>query len=111
MIGGVAVREAPDNSFYVPTNGSNSSLVLDEEALKVRRVQVAVVLTSMVGVIQVSLPVTGKRWLLFRRRGRVLVKFSHAQKRVYPKQQAKSFWMYHLDMNVFIANKAFPLCL
>ncbi|KAM4711683.1 prestin isoform 1-T2 [Anableps anableps] len=52
MIGGVAVREAPEDKFYVPTNASNSSLVLNEEDLKARRVQVAVALTTMVGIIQ-----------------------------------------------------------
>lgn len=55
MIGGVAVREAPENLFLLPhINGSNSSVVYDEEALQARRVQVAVVLTTMVGIIQVS---------------------------------------------------------
>ncbi|XP_015253121.1 PREDICTED: prestin [Cyprinodon variegatus] len=53
MIGGVAVREAPENLFLLPhINGSNSSVVYDEEALQARRVQVAVVLTTMVGIIQ-----------------------------------------------------------
>ncbi|MEQ2218324.1 hypothetical protein XENOCAPTIV_001594, partial [Xenoophorus captivus] len=52
MIGGVAVREAPEKSFVLPINGSNSSLVLNEEALNAKRVQVAVVLTTMVGIIQ-----------------------------------------------------------
>ncbi len=56
MIGGVAVREAPDSMFYVlPANASNMSAVLDVEARDARRVQVAVVLTTMVGIIQVSL--------------------------------------------------------
>lgn len=56
MIGGVAVREAPDSMFYIPSaNGSNSSLVLNETARDSRRVQVAVVLTTLVGLIQVSL--------------------------------------------------------
>ncbi|XP_033470536.1 prestin isoform X2 [Epinephelus lanceolatus] len=53
MIGGVAVREAPDSMFYVlPANGSNMSAVLDVEARDARRVQVAVVLTTLVGIIQ-----------------------------------------------------------
>ncbi|XP_041636396.1 prestin [Cheilinus undulatus] len=53
MIGGVAVREAPDSMFYVMhTNGSNMSAVLDVEARDARRVQVAVVLTTLVGIIQ-----------------------------------------------------------
>uniref|UniRef100_A0A3Q2NZB0 Solute carrier family 26 member 5 n=1 Tax=Fundulus heteroclitus TaxID=8078 RepID=A0A3Q2NZB0_FUNHE len=51
MIGGVAVREAPEASLPVlPTNGSNSSVTFG--SLDDRRVQVAVVLTTMVGVIQ-----------------------------------------------------------
>ncbi|XP_042367606.1 prestin [Plectropomus leopardus] len=54
MIGGVAVREAPDSMFYVvPANGSNTSAVLDVEARDARRVQVAVVLTTLVGIIQI----------------------------------------------------------
>ncbi|XP_034529019.1 prestin [Notolabrus celidotus] len=53
MIGGVAVREAPDNMFLVfPANGSNMSAVLDVEKRDARRVQVAVVLTTLVGIIQ-----------------------------------------------------------
>ncbi|XP_034721259.1 prestin [Etheostoma cragini] len=53
MIGSVAVREAPDSMFYVPpANGSNASAVLDVEARDARRVQVAVVLTTLVGIIQ-----------------------------------------------------------
>lgn len=56
MIGGVAVREAPDSMFYVSSaNGSNSSFVLNETARDARRVQVAIALTTMVGLIQVSL--------------------------------------------------------
>lgn len=56
MIGGVAVREAPDSMFYVSSaNGSNSSLILNETARDTRRVQVAIALTTMVGLIQVSL--------------------------------------------------------
>lgn len=54
MIGGVVLREAPDSMFYVPSaNGSNSSLILDEVARDGRRVQVAVALTTLVGIIQV----------------------------------------------------------
>lgn len=56
MIGGVAVREAPDSKFYVlPANGSNMSVVLDVAARDAMRVQVAIVLTTLVGIIQVSL--------------------------------------------------------
>lgn len=55
MIGGVAVREAPDNMFYFPpANGTNGSDVLNVEARDAKRVQVAVVLTTLVGIIQVS---------------------------------------------------------
>ncbi|XP_041820005.1 LOW QUALITY PROTEIN: prestin-like [Chelmon rostratus] len=53
MIGGVAVREAPDSMFYVQSaNGSNTSAVLDVAARDARRVQVAVALTTLVGIIQ-----------------------------------------------------------
>ncbi|KAK1906711.1 Prestin [Dissostichus eleginoides] len=53
MIGGVVVREAPDSMFFFPpVNGSNMSAVLDVEARDARRVQVAVVLTTLVGIIQ-----------------------------------------------------------
>uniref|UniRef100_A0A8C9YG22 Solute carrier family 26 member 5 n=1 Tax=Sander lucioperca TaxID=283035 RepID=A0A8C9YG22_SANLU len=53
MIGSVAVREAPDSMFTIlPANGSNMSAVLDVEARDARRVQVAVVLTTLVGIIQ-----------------------------------------------------------
>ncbi|KAG7455842.1 hypothetical protein MATL_G00245290 [Megalops atlanticus] len=56
MIGGVAVREAPDSMFYVQVlNGTNSSTVLDTEARDARRVQVAVAVTCMVGIIQLAL--------------------------------------------------------
>ncbi|KAI3366986.1 hypothetical protein L3Q82_009615, partial [Scortum barcoo] len=56
MIGGVAVREAPDSMFYIlPANGSNMSAVLDVEARDARRVQVAVVLTTLVGIFQIVL--------------------------------------------------------
>lgn len=62
MIGGVAVREAPDSMFYVlPANGSNVSAVLDVAARDAKRVQVAVVLTTLVGIIQVSLGGGGKQ--------------------------------------------------
>ncbi|XP_077355564.1 prestin [Festucalex cinctus] len=55
MIGSVAVREVPDS--YVPpsSNGSNASAnfsVADRDAM---RVQVAVVLTTLVGIIQIIL--------------------------------------------------------
>ncbi|KAF6725554.1 Prestin [Oryzias melastigma] len=53
MIGGVAVREAPDTMFFVPsTNSSNNSSEFDLVACENRRVQVAVVLTTLVGIIQ-----------------------------------------------------------
>ncbi|XP_069012553.1 prestin [Embiotoca jacksoni] len=54
MIGGVVVREVPDSKFILlPANGSNMSAVLDVETRDFRRVQVAVVLTTLVGVIQI----------------------------------------------------------
>ncbi|KAM9328690.1 prestin isoform 2-T3 [Pholidichthys leucotaenia] len=70
MIGGVAVREAPDSNFCVLANGSvgsnesigsvgssgcTSPMVLDEKARDYMRVQVAVVLTTLVGIIQIVL--------------------------------------------------------
>lgn len=56
MIGGVAMREAPDSMFYIlNANGTNSSFIVDETARDTRRVQVAVALTTLVGLIQVSL--------------------------------------------------------
>ncbi|KAG7278599.1 hypothetical protein CRUP_013341, partial [Coryphaenoides rupestris] len=51
MIGGVVVREAPD-AMFPATNSSNSSTV-DLEARDAHRVQVAVALTTLVGLIQV----------------------------------------------------------
>lgn len=64
MIGGVAVREAPDAMFYVAsanvTNESATATVLDVAARDARRVQVAVVLTTMVGIIQVRLAWRGQ---------------------------------------------------
>ncbi|XP_034019476.1 prestin [Thalassophryne amazonica] len=56
MIGGVAVREAPDSKFYsLPANGTNMSAILDVEGRDARRVQVAVMLTTMVGIFQIVL--------------------------------------------------------
>lgn len=52
MIGGVAVREAPDSMFAV--NGTNASQVVDFEARDARRVEVVVALTTLVGIIQVG---------------------------------------------------------
>ncbi|KAM3858855.1 prestin [Diretmus argenteus] len=54
MIGGVVVREAPDDMFYIQdANATNTSdLVLDVDARDARRVQLAVVLTTLVGIIQ-----------------------------------------------------------
>uniref|UniRef100_A0AAR2KTR9 STAS domain-containing protein n=1 Tax=Pygocentrus nattereri TaxID=42514 RepID=A0AAR2KTR9_PYGNA len=49
MIGGVAVREAPDSMF--PLNGTNVT-GFDVDARDARRVQVAVALTTLVGLIQ-----------------------------------------------------------
>ncbi|XP_072234060.1 prestin [Leuresthes tenuis] len=55
MIGGVVVREAPDSMFLYSVNGSNVSVAVNEVARDARRVQVAVVLTTMVGIIQIVL--------------------------------------------------------
>uniref|UniRef100_A0A8B9GND0 Solute carrier family 26 member 5 n=1 Tax=Astyanax mexicanus TaxID=7994 RepID=A0A8B9GND0_ASTMX len=55
MIGGVAVREAPDSMF--PLNGTNVTGLVDFEARDARRVQVAVALTTLVGLIQLFLGV------------------------------------------------------
>ncbi|XP_030628249.1 prestin [Chanos chanos] len=56
MIGGVAVREAPDSMFML--NGTNASEpAVDEAARDARRVQVAVILTTLVGIIQLLLGV------------------------------------------------------
>lgn len=58
MIGGVVVREAPDHLFptTVSVNGTNiSSQEVNIEARDARRVQVAVVLTTLVGAIQIIL--------------------------------------------------------
>lgn len=59
MIGGVAVREAPDSMFLEAsanaTNTSAVATVLNVAARDARRVQVAVVLTTLVGIIQVRL--------------------------------------------------------
>ncbi|RVE56380.1 hypothetical protein OJAV_G00220540 [Oryzias javanicus] len=53
MIGGVSVREAPDAMFFVPSaNSSSNSSEFDRDACENRRVQVAVVLTTLVGIIQ-----------------------------------------------------------
>ncbi|XP_036433646.1 prestin [Colossoma macropomum] len=53
MIGGVAVREAPDSMF--PLNGTNVTGLVDIDARDARRVQVAVALTTLVGLIQLFL--------------------------------------------------------
>ncbi|XP_054911559.1 prestin [Poeciliopsis prolifica] len=55
MIGGAVVREVPDNMFIGPANVSNLSSVDKDPNLSLidaRRVQVAVALTTMVGIIQ-----------------------------------------------------------
>lgn len=55
MIGGVVVREAPDSMFYEPVNGTNMSATLNEAARDARRVQVAMVFTTLTGAIQIVL--------------------------------------------------------
>nr|XP_057922148.1 prestin isoform X2 [Doryrhamphus excisus] len=55
MIGSVAVREVPDSMFSMsPTNSSNETSIPNEE-LRDRRIQVAAMLTFLVGIIQVAL--------------------------------------------------------
>uniref|UniRef100_A0A8C9VBN9 Solute carrier family 26 member 5 n=1 Tax=Scleropages formosus TaxID=113540 RepID=A0A8C9VBN9_SCLFO len=54
MIGGVAEREAPDSDFYVHQFNSTNK-TLDTDARDTRRVQVAVALTCLVGIIQLAL--------------------------------------------------------
>nr|XP_023697136.1 prestin-like isoform X1 [Paramormyrops kingsleyae]XP_023697137.1 prestin-like isoform X1 [Paramormyrops kingsleyae]XP_023697138.1 prestin-like isoform X1 [Paramormyrops kingsleyae] len=55
MVGGVVVREAPDSLFLMQLNDTNGSAVLDVNARDARRVQIAVALTCMVGVVQLIL--------------------------------------------------------
>ncbi|XP_066523054.1 prestin isoform X2 [Hoplias malabaricus] len=55
MIGGVAVREVPDSMFLL--NGTNVTAGVDIDARDARRVQVAVALTTLVGLIQLLLGV------------------------------------------------------
>ncbi|XP_031675141.1 prestin-like isoform X2 [Oncorhynchus kisutch] len=58
MIGGVVVREAPDSMFMIQAlNGTatNTTVFIDTEARDARRVHIAVVLTTLVGVIQLVL--------------------------------------------------------
>lgn len=56
MIGGVVVREAPDSMFYVqPVNGTNMSAEVNITARDARRVQVAMVFTTLTGAIQIVL--------------------------------------------------------
>lgn len=51
MVGSVAVREAPDSMF--PLNSTNGTELIDVAARDARRVQVAVVVTALMGLIQV----------------------------------------------------------
>lgn len=56
MIGGVAVREAPDSMFMnINATGSNASDAINVELRDKSRVQVAVMVTTLAGLIQVSL--------------------------------------------------------
>ncbi|KAJ3612145.1 hypothetical protein NHX12_020422 [Muraenolepis orangiensis] len=57
MIGGVVVREAPDSMFEVLASNSSNTSTLDLQARDARRVEVAVALTSLVGLIQLLLGV------------------------------------------------------
>lgn len=51
MVGSVVVREAPDSMF--PLNGTNGTELVDVTARDARRVQVAVAVTALMGIIQV----------------------------------------------------------
>ncbi|XP_047660243.1 prestin [Tachysurus fulvidraco] len=53
MIGSVVVREAPDSMF--PLNGTNGTEMIDVAARDAKRVQVAVALTALTGIIQLVL--------------------------------------------------------
>ncbi|XP_053506099.1 prestin [Ictalurus furcatus] len=53
MVGSVAVREAPDSMF--PLNSTNGTELIDVAARDARRVQVAVVVTALMGLIQLVL--------------------------------------------------------
>ncbi|MCI4388714.1 hypothetical protein PGIGA_G00089230 [Pangasianodon gigas] len=55
MIGSVVVGEAPDSMF--PLNGTNGTELIDVAARDARRVQVAVALTALMGIIQLVLGV------------------------------------------------------
>ncbi|GAA6071106.1 prestin, partial [Tachysurus ichikawai] len=57
MIGSVVVREAPDSMF--PLNGTNGTEMIDVAARDARRVQVAVALTALMGIIQVQYSLHG----------------------------------------------------
>uniref|UniRef100_A0A3Q0THZ5 Solute carrier family 26 member 5 n=1 Tax=Amphilophus citrinellus TaxID=61819 RepID=A0A3Q0THZ5_AMPCI len=54
MIGGVAVREAPDNDF-LSANASNMSEAIDVRGRDAKRIEVAVMVTTLVGIIQIVL--------------------------------------------------------
>uniref|UniRef100_A0AAX7U6Y2 STAS domain-containing protein n=1 Tax=Astatotilapia calliptera TaxID=8154 RepID=A0AAX7U6Y2_ASTCA len=55
MIGGVAVREAPDSMFMnINATGSNASDAINVELRDKSRVQVAVMVTTLAGLIQVT---------------------------------------------------------
>lgn len=65
MIGGVAVREAPDSMYMnINATGSNASDAINVELRDKSRVQVAVMVTTLAGLIQVSLPPTEQPWLI-----------------------------------------------
>ncbi|XP_060759483.1 prestin [Neoarius graeffei] len=55
MVGSVVVREAPDSMF--PLNGTNGTELIDVATRDARRVQVAVALTALMGMIQLLLGV------------------------------------------------------
>ncbi|KAI5617985.1 prestin [Silurus asotus] len=55
MVGSVVVREAPDSMFIL--NGTNGTEIIDVAARDARRVQVAVAVTTLMGLIQLVLGV------------------------------------------------------
>lgn len=54
MIGSVAMREAPEDMFRVQAPNGTNATVVDTEARDAHRVQIAVALTCLVGIIQVG---------------------------------------------------------
>ncbi|XP_023651296.2 prestin [Paramormyrops kingsleyae] len=55
MIGSVAMREAPEDMFHIQAPNGTNATVVDTEARDAHRVQIAVALTCLVGIIQLFL--------------------------------------------------------